>query len=89
MAKVVYLQDRKAGLHCYTPEMGDRKPSIEMTARVGHYGGYYVTTSVSLKGRGIKPVDTYENGKTKYKCTDLAFSKLEAQYPIKMECLLD
>lgn len=89
MAKIIYLQDRKTGVHCYTPEMGDRKPDIEMTARIGHYGSYYVTTSLPLKGRGITPVGNYEDGRTKYKCTDLAFSKLEAQYPIKMECLLD
>jgi hypothetical protein len=89
MAKIIYLQDRKNGVHCYTPEMGDRKPDIEMSARVGHFGGYYVTTNRELKGRGITSVDCYQDGKYKYKCTVLAFSKLEAQYPIKMECLLD
>jgi hypothetical protein len=89
MAKIIYLQDRKNGVHCYTPEMGERTPEIEMTARIGHYGDYFVTTSQQLSGRGIKPVGTCDNGKTRYKCTDLAFSKLEAKYPIKMECLLD
>lgn len=89
MGKVIYIEDRKRGVHCYTPEMGDRKPDIEMTARIGHYGGYFVTTNRELKGRGIKPVDTCLAGKFKYKCTDLAFSKLEEQYPIKIECLLD
>jgi len=89
MARIIYLEDRKNGVHCYTPEMGDRKPDIEMVARIGHYGGYYVTTNRVLKGRGIKQVDTCQNEKYRYKCTDLAFSKLETQYPIKMECSLD
>jgi hypothetical protein len=89
MARVIYLEDRKVGVHCYTPEMGERKPDIEMTARIGYYGGYYITTNRELKGRGIKPVDSFGDGKYTYKCTDLAFSKLESEYPIKMECLLD
>lgn len=89
MANVIYLEDRKTGLHCYTPEMGERKPNIEMSARMGYYGGYYITTSRELKGRGIKQVETSQVGKFKYKCTDLAFDKLKAEHPIKMECLLD
>jgi len=88
MGKVIYIEDRKPGLHCYTPEMGERTPDIEMTARFGYYGGYYITTNRELKGRGIKLIDCH-NGKNRYKVTDIAFNKLKKEYPIKMECLLD
>lgn len=26
MGKIIYMEDRINGLHCYTPEMGQRKP---------------------------------------------------------------
>ena len=30
MANVIYLQDYLPGVHCYTPEMGERKPVTKM-----------------------------------------------------------
>lgn len=101
MAQIVYLEDRKTGLHCYTPEMGDRKPNVKMEARRGHYGKHvYIDTTETLKGRGIEFLKTYsENDFTKpnfykvgwneYRVTDLAFEKLQTQYSISMKCLLD
>lgn len=40
MAKIIYLEDRINGLHCYTPEMGQRKPDVKLEARLSHYGNY-------------------------------------------------
>ena len=101
MNKIVYLSDRKNGLHCYTPEMGDRKPFVKMEASHGHYGKhYYVDTTAELKGRGIEFIKTYKDGDfttrnfykvgwNEYRVTNNAFDKLEKQYSISMECLLD
>lgn len=92
-------------LHVYCPEMGENEPKInvikqvghlkvikqepiKITARIGHYGGWYVNTKEHLKGRGIKFIDEFKDIK-RYKLTDLAFKKLENQYEIKMESLLD
>ena len=30
MGKIIYMEDRINGLHCYTPEMGQRKPEVKM-----------------------------------------------------------
>ena len=32
MGKIIYMEDRINGLHCYTPEMGQRKPEVKMEA---------------------------------------------------------
>jgi hypothetical protein len=54
MAKIIYLEDRINGLHCYTPEMGQRKPDVKLEARLSHYGNYYIVdTPLELNGRGI------------------------------------
>jgi len=98
MAKIIYLQDYIPGLHCYTPEMGDRKPEVKMEASLGWYGKhYYVDTPLELKGRGIveQPANWVEGcrkqveGWHSYRVTLKAFEKLKAQYPISMECFLD
>ncbi len=53
MAKIIYLEDRINGLHCYTPEMGQRKPDVKLEARLSHYGNYYIVdTPLELNGRG-------------------------------------
>lgn len=58
MIKVVYLEDRKVGVHVYCSEMGEREPQTPIKARLGHYGThYYLTTQLELKGRGIKKLD--------------------------------
>ncbi len=95
---VVYLDDYRKGLHCYTPEMGDRKPDVKMEATLSHYGKhYYVDTPIELKGRGITELDPcwhegckkQVEGWRSYRVTIKAFEKLKEQYPISMECLLD
>lgn len=30
MGKIIYMEDRINGLHCYTPEMGQRKPEVKI-----------------------------------------------------------
>ena len=101
MAQVIYLQDHQKGLHCYTPEMGQRKPQVKMEASLAHYGKhYYIDTTETLKGRGIEFIKTYKEGDfirpnyykigwNEYRVTSNAFEKLKTQYPISMECLLD
>lgn len=99
MGKVIYLNDRKPGVHLYTPEMGQRTPETNMEARLSWYGKhYYVDTPLELKGRGITKEDDpcwvkgsrqqIEGWKT-YRVTKKAFEKLKEQYPIAMERSLD
>lgn len=88
----------KTGVYSYTPEMGQEKPECQMEASRAYYGGhYFVDTPLELKGRGITPVDTcwtkgckkqIENWKC-YRVTRKAFEKLQEQYTISMEVLLD
>lgn len=88
MSKVVYLEDRKNGLHTYCSEMGERKPQTIMTARMSYYGDhYFVTTKEQLKGRGITKIK--EEYMITYKVTQRAFEKLQKQYPISLELKLD
>lgn len=101
MAKIIYLSDRQNGVHCYTPEMGDRKPAVKMEASIGHYGKhYYIDTTEELKGRGIEFIKTYKDGDfirpnyykvgwNEYCVTTNAFEKLKTQFSISMECCLD
>jgi hypothetical protein len=102
MAKVLeFPADRIAkGVYSYTPEMGQRKPNCQMKVTIGHYGSYYIDTSIELKGRGIKLLKQYKNedltgpgqymaGWFSYRVTDLAYDKLKAQYSISHESLLD
>ena len=32
MAKVLFLEDYRAGVHSYYPELGERKPEVKMEA---------------------------------------------------------
>ena len=99
MAEIIYLDDHRAGVHLYCPEMGQRKPEVQLEATLGHYGThYYVDTPLELKGRGITEIvpvccapgckKDVEGWRT-YRVTRRAFEKLKAQYPIAMENLLD
>lgn len=98
MANIIYLRDRINGVHCYTPELGGRKPSTNMEARISHDGKhYFINTPLELKGRGITELETswldgcqkqLENWR-KYRVTPAAFEKLESAHPISMQCLLD
>ena len=86
MGKIIYMEDRINGLHCYTPEMGQRKPEVKMEASLSYYGKhYFVDTPLELKGRGITEIENWRS----YRVTKAAFEKLKAQYPISMECCLD
>jgi hypothetical protein len=91
MAKVLeFPADRIAKRnHSFTPEMWQRKPNCQMSATIGHYGGYYIRTRMELKGRGIKLVDTSETEVNRYKVCDMAIQKLESEYSISMESNLD
>lgn len=103
MSKILEFPSDKIakGLHCYTPEMGQRKPNCQMMARLGHYGKhYYIDTPLTLKGRGIthlgqlKSSDLtsfgqYKVGWHQYKVTTNAFDKLKEQYSVSMDIPLD
>lgn len=105
MSKVAeFPADRIAkGVHAYTPEMGERKVSCQLSARLSHYGKHYFIDSPDLlsNGRGIVllsqyTADRFVNGSAnprvgwyEYKVTANAFDKLKAQYSISMERHLD
>lgn len=89
------------GTYIYTPEMGQGRPECQMEATRAYYGKhYYIETPIELKGRGITFCEKlqadnlykssqYKAGWNRYKVTDLAYEKLEKQYTISRECLLD
>lgn len=55
MGKIIYMEDRINGLHCYTPEMGQCKPEVKMEASLSYYGKhYFVDTPLELKGRALQ-----------------------------------
>lgn len=73
----------------YYPEMGDEKPAAVIEASLGHYGKhYYLTTTLELKGRGIKQISTSRPGMNRYKVTIKAYEKLEAENDISYQMLL-
>lgn len=86
----------------YYPEMGEQRPQdSEIDAWVGHYGGWFVQTNLTLKGMGITYLRTLVSsdlvntpeaqakvGRHEYKVTDRAFRALEKRYKISTECLL-
>lgn len=86
------------GLTSYYPEMGEAKPVAQIEARIGHYGDWFLSTPLTLRGRGIKHLRTntaadlvpgsHRVGWSEYKVTDLAFEKLSKQYAISSESLL-
>jgi len=98
MASIIYLEDHRPGVTVYYPELGDRRPEVKMEASLGYYGThYYVDTPLDLKGRGIVKLDASwvpgcqkdVEGWKSYRVTKKAFAKLQAQYPIAMEAVLD
>ena len=103
MSKVLdFPADRIAkGVHCYTPEMNQRKPNCQMKATLSHYGKHYwIDTPLELKGRGITLEKQYKSseltatgqymvGWFSYTVTTLAYKKLKEQYSISHEMLLD
>lgn len=99
MANVIYLEDYRPGVTVYWPELGDRKPEMNMEASLSYNGThYFVDTPLELKGRGIMEIvpacwapgcKKDVEGWRVYRVTKRAFEKLKAQYPIAMEALLD
>lgn len=91
----------KPGLYCYTPEMGEQKPKCQIEAGRSYYGGHYlIDTPLELKGRGITKNGViearnlradyqYKAGWFEYTVTERAFEKLQEQYTISQELLLD
>lgn len=87
------------GVKIYYPELGDKKPIAEIFSRYSaHMDKYRLITPLELKGRGIKYHDTYtpENctnprlfGWHIYYATERAYRKLEKEYAIAQEVLLD
>lgn len=89
------------GLYCYTPEMGEQKPECQIEAHRSYYGKHYhIDTPLELKGRGIKKDGViqannlrsnyqYKDGWFEYTVTERAFEKLQEQYTISQELLLD
>lgn len=81
----------------YTPEMNQVRPAnTQIDAQVGHYGNWYITTPLVLKGRGITFLRTlrseeltekgqWRTGHHTYRVTDLAFEKLEKTYAIAID----
>ena len=91
----------KPGLYCYTPEMGEQKPKCQIEAERSSYGRHYhISTPLELKGRGItfdrilesknlSKSAQYRLGWREYTVTERAFEKLQEQYTISQELLLD
>lgn len=86
------------GTKIYCPEMGEKKPIAEIYATLSRSGKYRLSTPLELKGRGITYYETYseENclnpfkyGWHVYYVTENAYRKLEKQYAIARESLLD
>jgi hypothetical protein len=83
----------------YYPEMREPKPAAEIEARIGHYGGWFITTPLVLKGRGIKHLGTLtadqltREGQRKvgwheYRVSEAAFQRLAERHDISTACLL-
>lgn len=88
MSNVIYINDFRPGIHRYTHETGQRRPSCPLQLWIGHYGGHFIDSRFELKGRGIKLMESDERGFT-YRVTDRALAKLEEQFPISYEMVLD
>ena len=83
----------------FYPEMGEKFPeAVAGNVTLGHYGNWYIDTPLSLKGRGIKFIKTYQTneltergqyktGWNSYRVTDLALANLPYQFA--REALLD
>ena len=101
---MTYANDNTApGLHCYHPEMGQKKPAAQIEAHLAHYGKhYFLDTPLTLKvGRGVEFLGVYKPehltpgagqrrvGWNKYKVTMRAFEAIREKYAVSLEMLLD
>lgn len=91
----------KPGLYLYCPEMGEQRPVCQIEAQRSYYGKHFhISTPLELKGRGITfdrvlesknltASGQYKAGWREYTVTERAFEKLQEQYSISQENLLD
>ena len=89
----------KTGATIYRPEMGDTKPEAQLESFFSIISGKWrIKTPLVLKGRGIKLNMTYDEnncnnpskyGFNVYHVTQAAYEKLEKEYSIAQEVLLD
>jgi len=89
------------GLYLYCPEMGESRPECQIVAQRSYYGRHFhISTQLSLKGRGITfdgineaknltEKNKFMAGWNEYTVTERAFDKLQEQYSISQESLLD
>lgn len=89
MKNIVIEFPKKQGVTVYCPEMGQKKPLADIEAKISYAGKWRIKSKLELKGRGIKFHDHDDNGLKIYYATERAFEKLENQYSISMESLLD
>lgn len=89
------IQFAAKGSSHYYPELGESKPIAQMYARFSYDAKYvYITTKINLKeSRSIKIYDEQcagmARGFKKYRLTINAFDKIENQYSVSWETLLD
>ena len=84
----------------YRSEMGEARPAGDMEASLSHSGNHwYVQTSLGLKGRGIRHIQTLTSeiltlvgqrkvGWNEYKITESAMDRLQTQYAVTVEMML-
>lgn len=89
------------GFYLYCPEMGESHPECQIIAQRSYYGKHFhISTPLSLKGRGVtfdgvkeaknlKEKYQFMAGWNEYTVTERAFEKLQEQYSISQESLLD
>lgn len=89
-------------MQLYYPEMNQARPENTQIDAERSYTckHWYLTTRLELKGRGVKLDEVlqadhlveaakHKAGMNVYHVTDLAFKKIEAEYIVSKECLLD
>lgn len=87
-------------LQIYHPEMGQKRPTTNIEARLSSYGGGWIVKSeIELKGRGVtlrgvlQADQLHEKAKHKagwfeYRVTSRAMDLLKAKFDIAVEALL-
>jgi hypothetical protein len=74
----------------FYPEMG-QTTDAEIEARVAYGGKMYLTTDLTLSGRGITQSgdgSNHKRGKKTYLATETAFNKIKSQHQTAISCLL-
>jgi len=74
----------------YHPELNEVKPDTQIDATLSYSGKHwFLKTTLDLKGRGIKYLETIAQGVKRYEVTNRAFEILENQYTTSIKCYLD